>query len=263
MNNYQTIEFSVQGKIASISLNRPEVRNAFNGTMIEEFTKILDELNTSKEDIRGLIIKGKGKVFSAGADLNWMKSMINYSYKKNVQDSEQLYQLFEKIYNLSMPVVTLVHGASIGGANGIIAASDIVLAENETQFRFSEVKIGLVPATIAPFVVQRTGNPAAKYYMLTGSKFTSKEALRIGLINSAGSKESIDTELVLLIKEFQKNSPKAVRETKKLLNKIDQYMFDATIRDISIEAISNARISEDGQEGMKAFLEKREPYWKN
>ena len=263
MNNYQTIEFSIRDKIASISLNRPELRNAFNDTMIEEFTEILDELNTNNEDIRGVIIRGNGKVFSAGADLNWMKSMMNYSYKKNVQDSEQIYQLFEKIYNLSIPVVTVVHGASIGGANGIIAASDIVLAENETQFRFSEVKIGLVPATIAPFVVQRTGNPAAKYYMLTGKNFMAKEALRIGLVNSAGSKESIDTELDILIREFQKNSPEAVRKTKRLLNKIDQYMFDDSIKDISIETISNARISEDGQEGMKAFLEKREPYWEN
>jgi len=263
MKDYQTIEFSIQEKIASINLNRPEVRNAFNDTMIKEFTEILDKLDTKEEDIRALILRGNGKVFSAGADLNWMKSMMNYTHEENVEDSKQLYQLFEKIYNLSMPVVTLVHGASIGGANGIIAASDIVLAENETQFRFSEVKIGLVPATIAPFVVQRTGNPAAKYYMLTGSKFTSKDALRIGLINSAGNKESIDTELDLLIKEFQKNSPEAVRETKKLLNKINQHMFDATVKDLSIETISNARISEDGQEGMKAFLEKREPYWKN
>jgi methylglutaconyl-CoA hydratase len=263
MKDYQTIEFSIQEKIASISLNRPEVRNAFNDTMIKEFTEILDELDTKNEDIRTLILRGNGKVFSAGADLNWMKSMMNYSHEENVEDSRQLYQLFEKIYNLSMPVVTLVHGASIGGANGIIAASDIVLAENNTQFRFSEVKIGLVPATIAPFVVQRAGNHAAKYYMLTGKNFTTKDALRIGLIDSAGNRESIDTELDLLIKEFQKNSPVAVRETKKLLNKIDQYMFGETVKDLSVETISNARVSEEGQEGMKAFLEKREPYWKN
>lgn len=263
MKDYQTIEFSIQEKIASISLNRPEVRNAFNDTMIKEFTEILDELDTKNEDIRTLILRGNGKVFSAGADLNWMKSMMNYSHEENVEDSRQLYQLFEKIYNFSIPVITLVHGASIGGANGIIAASDIVLAENNTQFRFSEVKIGLVPATIAPFVVQRAGNHAAKYYMLTGKNFTTKDALRIGLIDSAGNRESIDTELDLLIKEFQKNSPVAVRETKKLLNKIDQYMFGETVKDLSVETISNARVSEEGQEGMKAFLEKREPYWKN
>jgi methylglutaconyl-CoA hydratase len=111
--------------------------------------------------------------------------------------------------------------------------------------------------------VQRTGNHAAKYYMLTGKNFTTKEALRIGLVDSAGNKESVDTELDLLIKEFQKNSPEAVRETKKLLNKIDQHMFGDTIKKISVETISNARTSEEGQEGMKAFLEKREPYWKN
>lgn len=263
MKNYQTIEFSVSENIAFIRLNRPEVRNAFNDTMIEEFTEILDDLASNKDDIRGVVITGNGKVFSAGADLNWMKSMINYTHDENVQDSKQLYQLFEKIYNLQIPVITLVHGASIGGANGIVAASDIVLAENETQFRFSEVKIGLVPATIAPFVTHRTGNHAAKYYMLTGKKFMAKDALRIGLLDSAGTKESIDTELDLLIKEFQKNSPEAVRETKKLLNTIDQQNFDASIKYLSIETISNARISKDGQEGMSAFLEKRDPYWKN
>jgi methylglutaconyl-CoA hydratase len=263
MKNYQTIEFNIQHHIAFVNLNRPEVRNAFNDTMIEEFTKILDQLETNQEDIRGMVIRGNGKVFSAGADLNWMRSMVNYSYEENIKDGQQLYKLFEKIYNLKMPVISVVHGAAIGGANGLIAGSDIVLAEAGTHFRFSEVKIGLVPATIAPFVMQRIGNHAAKYYMLTGKNFTAEDALRIGLIDSAGNRESIDTELDLLIKEFQTNSPFAVRETKKLLNKIDQHMFDDTIRDLSIESISNARISEEGQEGMKAFLEKREPYWKN
>jgi len=230
--------------------------------MINELHEIMDELNKNTHELRGLILQGNGKVFSAGADINWMKTMANYSAEENKEDAKQLYELFEKIYTLTLPVITIVHGASIGGANGLIAASDIVLAESATHFRFSEVKIGLVPATIAPFVIQRTGNHGAKYYMLTGKNFTAKAALRIGLVNSIGNRESIDTELDLLIKEFQKNSPEAVRQTKKLVNKIDQHVFDETIKDLTIDTIIQSRISNEGQEGMKAFLEKRAPYWK-
>jgi len=262
MKNYQSIEFSIKDNFAFVNLNRPEVRNAFNDLMINELHEIMDELNKQTLELRGMILQGNGKIFSAGADINWMKTMANYSEEESMKDGKQLYELFEKIYNLTLPVITIVHGASIGGANGLIAASDIVLAESETHFRFSEVKIGLVPATIAPFVIQRTGSQTAKYYMLTGKKFTAKDALRIGLVNSTGNRESIDTELDLLIKEFQKNSPEAVRQTKKLVNKIDQYMFGQTIKELTIDTIVKSRNSNEGQEGMKAFLEKREPYWK-
>jgi len=262
MKKYQTLEFNIKNNFAFVNLNRPEVRNAFNVLMINELHEIMDELNKNTHELRGLILQGNGKVFSAGADINWMKTMANYSAEENKEDAKQLYELFEKIYTLTLPVITIVHGASIGGANGLIAASDIVLAESATHFRFSEVKIGLVPATIAPFVIQRTGNHGAKYYMLTGKNFTAKAALRIGLVNSIGNRESIDTELDLLIKEFQKNSPEAVRQTKKLVNKIDQHVFDETIKDLTIDTIIQSRISNEGQEGMKAFLEKRAPYWK-
>jgi len=263
MKTYNTIEVTIKDQIAFLRLNRPEVRNALNAEMISEIREVTDQINKNIMAVRGLVMQGNGKVFSAGADINWMKAMVHNSSEENRKNGEKLYDLFDRFYHLSVPTITLVHGASIGGANGLLAASDMVLTESNTQFRFSEVKIGLVPATIAPFVTRRTGTHLAKYYMLTGKNFNAEDALRIGLADSAGSRESIETELDILIKELNKNSPEAVRETKILLNKIDQNVLNDTIKDLTIETITQARESKEGQEGMKAFLEKRQPYWKN
>jgi methylglutaconyl-CoA hydratase len=260
MKNYQKIKFSTEKDIARITLNRPEVRNAFNQTMLKELHDALDEINNSNT-IKALILKGEGPVFSAGADLNWMKEMVNYSYEDNYKDSQNLYEVFEKLYNLSCPTITMVHGASIGGANGLIGASDIVLAEKETQFRFSEVKIGLVPATIAPFIIKRIGEHASKYYLLTGKSFGVDDALRIGLIDSVGSLESIETELQIILSELNRNNLSAVRKTKELINSISRFTNKDEIKEQTIDIISNVRISAEGQEGMKAFLEKRKPDW--
>jgi len=260
MKNLQTITFETIESIGWITLNRPEVRNAFNDKMI-------DELNTAFEKIhndpltKALVIRGNGPVFSAGADLNWMKKVVDYSYEENRKDSKKLQELFDNLYMLPMPTISVIHGACIGGANGLAAASDIVLAENETQFRFSEVRIGLIPATVAPYVIKRTGEHAAKYYMLTGKSFYVKDALRIGLIDTSGNLESLNTEVEIILKEIGKNSIQAIRQTKKLVNDIGRTNRFNEIKDMSIDAIAKARISKDGQEGMKAFLEKRKPRW--
>jgi methylglutaconyl-CoA hydratase len=260
MKTYQTIEFQIEEQIAYLYFNRPDVRNAFNDQMIQELHELLDSVSQNR-NLHALVIRGNGKVFSAGADLNWMKNQVNYTYEENVQDAQFMYELFDKLYQLSVPTISIVHGASIGGANGILAASDIVLAETQTQFRFSEVKLGLVPATITPFVINRTGKSAAKYYMLTGKIFKVGDALRIGLIDSVGSLESLETELDILIKEILKNSSDAVKETKELLNNIEDNMLKGMAAEYAVDMIARARISEDGQEGMKAFLEKRKPSW--
>jgi methylglutaconyl-CoA hydratase len=180
-----------------------------------------------------------------------------------VQESGHLQELFDCLYQLAVPTITVVHGACIGGANGLAAASDMVLAEQQTQFRFSEVRIGLVAATIAPFVLRRMGEYAAKYYMLTGRVFRGEEALRTGLVDAAGSEESLDTELDILLKELRQNSPQAMRQTKQLINDITRHTNEEHIKKQTIEAIARARNSRDGQEGMRAFLEKRKPHWFN
>ncbi len=260
MKNLKTITVETIEGIQYISLNRPEVRNAFNDKMIEELNEAFREIREDTQ-IKALVIRGNGPVFSAGADLNWMKQVVAYTYEENRKDSEKLQEVFENLYMLPVPTISMVHGACIGGANGLAAASDIVLAENETQFRFSEVRIGLVPATVAPYVIKRTGEHAAKYYMLTGKSFYVKDALRIGLIDTSGNQESLDTELELTLKEVGKNSLQAVRQTKKLINDIGRTNRFSEIKNMSVDSIAKARISEDGQEGMKAFLEKRKPRW--
>ncbi len=260
MNKFKTIEYYTESNISHIVLNRPDVRNAFNGVMIEELHKVIEDISQSYQ-LKALVISGNGPVFSAGADLNWMKKMVDYSYNENYDDSLKLHELYDKLYAVPIPTISLVHGASIGGANGLLGASDIVLAETQTQFRFSEVKLGLIPATIASYIIKRIGEHAAKYYMLTGKTFGSSDALRIGLVNSVGSQESIETELQIIINELNNNSLDAVKKTKELINIISGNEHFEDIKKKAVETIAEARISKDGQEGMKAFLEKRKPKW--
>lgn len=260
MNEFQTIQFEIKNHTGWLSLNRPDVRNAFNDRMIDELWEAFEEIENSAET-KALVLRGNGSVFSAGADLNWMKKVVDYSYEENRNDSRKLHELFEKLYMLPVPTIAVIHGVCIGGANGLIAASDIVLAEDKTQFRFSEVRIGLVPATVSPYVMKRTGEYAAKYYMLTGKLFDVKDALRIGLIDTTGNQESLDTEMEIILQELEKNSMDAVRQTKKLINYISMSGMNKEVKKMSIDAIAKARISEEGQEGMKAFLEKRKPRW--
>ena len=247
--------------MAWVNLDRPESRNALNAEMIHELTEAFDWLN-GRDDIRVIILKGNGRAFCAGADLNYMKDMAGYSYLQNVADAERLSKLFQTIYYCNKAVIVVVHGACIGGANGIVAAADIVIAETNTKFAFSEVRLGITPATISPFVVQKIGNGAARELMLTGRPFTAVEAKTFQLVNAVvDESELIDTER-LYIEHFMHASPYAVAECKDLLRMVsgtyDRYnpLFNQT----SV-AIANQRISKAGQEGMKAFFEKRKPEW--
>ncbi|HKL38012.1 MAG TPA: enoyl-CoA hydratase-related protein [Bacteroidales bacterium] len=260
MNTFANIQLEITNQTAFLRLDRPRVRNAFNEEMIGELKQAFHKVDQD-HNIRALVIRGNGPVFSAGADLQWMKQTVDNTYEQNLQESGLLQDLFDTLYHLQVPTITIVHGACIGGANGLAAASDMVLAEKQTQFRFSEVRLGLVPATIAPFVVRRMGEYTAKYYMLTGRVFRGEEAFRTGLVDATGSEESLDTELDILLKELQQNSPEAMRHTKQLINNITRPANEDRIKKQTIEAIARARNSREGQEGMKAFLEKRKPHW--
>jgi len=260
MNHFSTIQFNIRDRVAYLTLNRPDVRNAFNDQMIAELRDAFSQVHDNREII-ALVLRGNGPVFSAGADLNWMRSTLHNTYEQNRADSKNLQELFEGFFHIGPPTITIVHGACIRGANGLAAASDIVLAEEQTQFRFSEVRVGLIPATIAPFVMNRMGAQTAKYYMITGRAFRGEEALRTGLVNASGNQEKLDTELDILLKELPNNSPQAMRETKKLINQLGMLSDEQGIKERTLEAIATARVSEDGQEGMQAFLEKRKPRW--
>lgn len=259
--DFNTIKVQLGESMAWVNLDRPEVRNALNDTMIKELTEAFDWLN-SRDDIRVIVLKGNGKAFCAGADLAYMKDMAGFSYNQNIADAEKLSKLFQTIYYCNKAVIVDVHGACIGGANGIIAAADIVIAEKETKFAFTEVRLGLTPATISPFVVQKIGHTAAKELMLTGRRFTADEAMDFRLVNVVVSEaEMIDTERQY-IDHFLHASPDAIAECKNLLRMVtgtdDRY--NPVFMQTSV-AIANQRISKAGQEGMAAFFEKRKPNW--
>lgn len=259
--DFKTIKVQLGESMAWINLDRLEVRNALNAELIRELTEVFDWLN-SRDDIRVIILKGNGPTFCAGADLAYMKDMAGFSYNQNIADAEKLSKLFQTIYYCDKAVIVDVHGACIGGANGIIAAADIVIAEKETKFAFSEVRLGITPATISPFVVSKIGNTAAKELMLTGRRFTAEEAKEFRLVNVVVNEaEMIDTERQY-IEHFLQASPDAIAECKNLLRMVtgtaDRY--NSVFMQTSV-AIANQRVSKAGQEGMKAFFEKRKPEW--
>ena len=259
--DFNTIKIQLGESIAWVNLDRPEVRNALNDLMIKELTEVFDWLN-SRDDIRVIVLKGNGKAFCAGADLAYMKAMAGFSYNQNIADAENLSKLFQTIYFCSKAVIVDVHGACIGGANGIIAAADIVIAEKETKFAFTEVRLGLTPATISPFVVAKIGNTAAKELMLTGRRFTADEAKVFRLVNVVVSEaDMIDTERQY-IDHFLHASPDAIAECKNLLRLASSTddPYNPVFHQTSV-LIANQRISKAGQEGMAAFFEKRKPSW--
>ena len=259
--DFQTLKIQLGESMAWVNLDRPEVRNALNPELIRELTEVFDWLN-SRDDIRVIILKGNGKCFCAGADLAYMKDMAGYSYNQNIADAEKLSKLFQTIYFCNKAVIVDVHGACIGGANGIIAAADVVIAEKETKFAFSEVRLGITPATISPFVVQKIGNTAAKELMLTGRRFTAEEAKAFHLVNVVVDEaEMIDTERQY-IEHFMHASPDAIAECKNLLRMVTctDDRFNPVFMQTSM-AIANQRISKAGQEGMAAFFEKRKASW--
>ena len=258
---FTTIKIQLGESMAWINLDRPEVRNALNAELIRERTEAFDWLN-SRDDIRVIILKGNGPAFCAGADLAYMKEMAGFSYNQNIADAEKLSKLFQTIYFCDKAVIVDVHGACIGGANGIIAAADIVIAERQTKFAFTEVRLGLTPATISPFVVSKIGNTAAKELMLTGRRFTADEARTFGLVNVVVDEaEMIDTERQY-INHFMHASPYAIAECKNLLRMVTgtDDRFNPVFMNTSM-AIANQRVSKAGQEGMNAFFEKRKPEW--
>ncbi len=258
---FTTIKIQLGESMAWINLDRPEVRNALNGELIRELTEAFDWLN-SRDDIRVIILKGNGPAFCAGADLAYMKEMAGFSYNQNIADAEKLSKLFQTIYFCDKAVIVDVHGACIGGANGIIAAADIVIAERQTKFAFTEVRLGLTPATISPFVVSKIGNTAAKELMLTGRRFTADEARAFDLVNVVVDEaEMIDTERQY-IDHFMHASPYAIAECKNLLRMVSgtDDRFNPVFMNTSM-AIANQRVSKAGQEGMNAFFEKRKPEW--
>lgn len=247
-------------QVAYVKLNRPEMRNAFNPEMIAELTKTFHDLQ-ARRDLRAVVLQGEGKSFCAGADLNWMKEMVNFSFSQNREDSLKLFYMFESIANCMLPIIGQIHGAAFGGALGLLAVCDEVIAEEGTQFCFSEVKLGIAPAVISSFVNRKAVPGKVRPLMLSGVVFNPHIAQQAGLVTEVVPAGEGHTAVQKVLHGYLQCGPEAVRETKKLLNDLP-FMTWGQQRDNTTTLIAERRASDEGQEGLKSFLEKREPSWR-
>ncbi len=255
------IETSVIDGIARLVLNRPEKRNAFDDRMIVDITGILREW-ASLSDIRALEISARGETFCAGADLGWMKRTATLDYQANFDDASRLAEMMEAIDRFPAPVITVVQGAAFGGALGIVCASDIVFATKDACFCLSEVRLGIIPAVISPYVIRVMGERAARRYMLTSELIDAEKAMALGLIHQLlDQPEQLQEQASNILSLLKNNSPAAVRACKQLIADVSGQDIDSELKQLTSKAIADIRQSPEGQEGLSAFLEKRSPAW--
>ncbi|WP_404402483.1 enoyl-CoA hydratase/isomerase family protein [Idiomarina seosinensis] len=259
MSQYTRYDVDARG-VARLTLNRPDEHNAFDDIMI---TELLEALNKADNDdnVRVLVLQSQGKNFSAGADLNWMRSMADKDYQQNIDDAGQLSLLMQRLDQLSKPTIALVQGAAFGGAVGLAACADMVLAQPKSSFCLSEVKIGLIPAVISPYVVKAMGERQARRYLLTAERFFADEAQQLGLVHRIV--DDFDNALNEWLDALLNNSPQAVAACKQLIANVGSRPVDERVRQHTIEEIAKIRVSDEGQEGLSAFLEKRPAAWRN
>jgi methylglutaconyl-CoA hydratase len=258
--SYSTIEAVVDGMVGRVTLNRPEVRNAFNETAIEEITRAFRELGGNAA-VRTIVLAANGPAFCAGADLNWMKKMAGYTREENLADAGQLAEMLRTIYICPKPVIAKVQGDCYAGGMGLVSACDIVIAIESANFCLSEVKLGLIPATISPYVIRGMGESAARRYFLTAERFSAQEAHRIGFVHALASQDALDATTADIVKALVTNSPNAVKEAKRLVQDVVGQPLTAELIADTAERIADIRSSEEGKEGVRSFLEKRKPNW--
>ena len=259
---YDTLLVTVADKVATVTLNRPDLRNAFNEGAIAELARVFDELGRN-DAVRAIVLAANGPSFCAGADLNWMKKMAGYSHDENHADAMRLAEMLRTIYLCPKPVVARVQGDCYAGGMGLVAACDIVVASETAGFCLSEVKLGLIPATISPYVIKAMGEQAARRYFLTAERFDAAEAQRIGVAHAVVAPEALEATVAGIVKALVNNSPHAVRQAKTLVREIvGQPVDDALLLDTA-GRIAAIRASTEGREGVASFLEKRKPTWIN
>lgn len=247
--------------IATVTINNPEKHNAFDDKIIEELTAIFEQISKST-DVRVMILAATGKNFCAGGDLGWMKRMANYSYDENLKDSKSLARMFRKLNVLTVPTIAQVQGIAFGGGVGLVSCCDMAVATPDASFSLSEVKIGLIPAVISPYVVAAIGQRAARRYFLTAERFDADTACKLGLVCKVVEKEQLQHEINQLAEDLLANSPAAIVEAKQLIADVAGQEIDNDLIELTCERIADIRISANGQEGLSAFLEKRRPTWR-
>jgi len=247
--------------VAWVTMNRPEVHNAFNDALIGALAEAFERL-ASAESVRAIVLKGAGKSFSAGADLDWMKAAAGYSEAENRADAQRLSQMLHSFNSCSKPTLALIQGAALGGGVGLAACADIPIAVRNAKFGFSEVRLGLIPATIAPYVVAKIGEAAARRYFLTGERVDGESAGRIGLVQqTVGSEGDLATAAERILGDLLACAPGAQAAAKELIAAVKYREIDSTLRDDTAGRIAERRATDEAREGMAAFFEKRKPGW--
>ena len=246
--------------IATITINRPEKHNAFDDDTIEQLTRVFEDIDTD-DSIRLMILAGNGKNFSAGGDLNWMKRMAKYNYQDNLADAKKLANMLKTLNSVSKPTIARVQGAAFGGAVGLVSCCDIAVGSESALFCLSEVKIGLTPATVSPYVIAALGERAARRYFLSAETFDAERAQQLGLLSEVCPADALDSTIQNICEKILRNSPAAVKAAKEVVRDIaNKEITPELIEDTSMR-IAKIRVSNEGQEGLSAFLEKRAPKW--
>jgi methylglutaconyl-CoA hydratase len=260
-SSFQTIELEYAERgFATLWLNRPEKNNAFNAEMIRELVSAIDLVQADKT-LRFLLLRGRGKHFSAGADLAWMQQSAKLDFDANLTDARELAELMYGLYHLKLPTLAVVQGAAFGGAVGLVACCDMAIGAHDALFSLSEVRIGLAPAVISPFVVKAMGERATRRYAMTGERFSGARAQELGLLSETYAAAELDNALQSWLDTLMLNSPQAMRASKDLLREAASASLSPALRRYTENAIARIRVSPEGQEGLNAFLEKRTPAW--
>ncbi|HTH80628.1 MAG TPA: enoyl-CoA hydratase/isomerase family protein [Ramlibacter sp.] len=254
------LELKYDAGIATVTLNRPEVRNAFNDEVIAELTATIAEYE-SRAEVRCIVLAGNGPAFCAGADLNWMKSMATYTYDENVADARALAQMLRVLYRCEKPTIARVQGDTYAGGMGLVAACDIAVAVDTANFCLSEVKLGLIPATISPYVIRAMGPRAAHRWFLTAERFDAAEAHRIGFVHEVVKAEELDAKVNVIAQAFVMAGPAAVKACKALVQDVAGEEIDHALIERTVKGIADIRVSDEGREGIQSFLGKRKPKW--
>ena len=246
--------------IARVTLDNPSKHNAFDDQIIAQLTDAFSAV-AANSNVRVMVLASEGKIFSAGADLDWMKRMASYSYDENLQDARALALMFQTLKTMPQPTIARIQGAVFGGAVGLVSCCDIAVAATVATFSLSEVKIGLVPATVSPYVIEAIGARAARRYFMTAERFSAQTAKHIGLLSEVIGPENLDKQIGLLIDALLANGPEAVIASKQLVADINGQAIGSDLIEHTCKIIAKIRVSEQGQEGLQAFLEKRKPHW--
>lgn len=250
-----------RGAVGVITLNRPEIRNAFDDALIASLTGALREMDADGS-VRAVLLAGTGPAFCAGADLNWMKRMAGYGYEQNLADARALAEMLKTLDRMSKPTVARVHGPAFAGGTGLVAACDIAIGTSAAEFALTEIKLGLSPATISPYVIRAIGERAARRYFHTGERFGADEALRLGMLSKLSAPERLDAEVGEILTHLTQGGPEAHKKIKDLISVVSRGgPVTGTVIEDTARRIAEIRVSPEGREGIASFLEKRRPGW--